>query len=59
MLAGVVAPSLGITFMVLLSAFSGLGVTMETVAMLLGFTIVVQIVIIGYMSSLRPELFGG
>jgi flagellar protein FlaJ len=59
MLAGVVAPSLGITFMVLLSAFSGLGVTIESVAMLLGFTMMIQIVILGYMGSLRPELFGG
>ncbi|MFH0738185.1 MAG: type II secretion system F family protein [Candidatus Micrarchaeota archaeon] len=59
MLGGVVAPSLAITFMVLLSAFGGLGVTMEGVAMMLAVTSLLQIVIIGYMGSLRPELFGG
>jgi pilus assembly protein TadC len=59
MLAGVVAPSLGVTFMVLLSAFGGLGVTLENVAMLLATTSFIQVVILGYMASLRPELFGG
>jgi flagellar protein FlaJ len=59
MLAGVVAPSLGITFMILLSAFSGLGVTMENVAMLIFGASVLQIILIGYMASTRPELFGG
>jgi len=59
MMIGVVAPSLGITFLVLLSAFSGIGVTLETVGMLLGATTVAQVIILGYMGSLRPELFGG
>jgi len=59
MLAGVVAPSLGITFMILLSAFSGLGVTLESVVALVACTCVIQIALIGYMSSTRPDIFGG
>ena len=59
MLGGVVAPSLGITFMILLSAFSGLGVTIENVAVLLMLSSAVQVMMIGYMASIRPELFGG
>jgi pilus assembly protein TadC len=59
MLSGVVAPSLGITFMILLSAFSGLGVTMQSVMVLIVMTSIVQVVMIGYMASTRPDLFGG
>ncbi|MEW6749332.1 MAG: type II secretion system F family protein [Candidatus Micrarchaeota archaeon] len=59
MLGGVVAPSLGITFMILLSAFSGLGVTLENVTVLLLLSSTLQVMMIGYMASMRPELFGG
>jgi len=59
MLGATVAPSLGITFMVLLSAFSGLGVTTETIAMLIGGSAIFQLILMGYMSSTRPEIFGG
>jgi len=59
MLGGIVAPSLGITFMILLPAFSGLGVTLESVFALISATAVLQIAMIGYMSSTRPGLFGG
>jgi flagellar protein FlaJ len=59
MLVASVVPSLGITLMVLLSAFSGLGVDMTTIGILVGGSAVVQIVMIGYMGSTRPELFGG
>ncbi len=59
MLGGVVAPSLGITFMILLSAFSGLGVTMQSVLMLIGATSMLQVIMIGYMAATRPGLFGG
>ena len=59
MLCGVVAPSLGITFMILLSAFSGLGVTMQSVLMLIGATSMLQVIMIGYMAATRPGLFGG
>ncbi len=59
MLAAAVVPSLGITFMVLLSAFSDLGVTVETILMLVGTSAVMQIIMIGYMTTTRPEIFGG
>ncbi len=59
MLVGVVAPSLGITFMILLSAFSGLGVTMESVLLSVVCTSFIQIALIGYMASTRPDIFGG
>ena len=59
MLAATVVPSLGITFLVLLSAFSGLGVTFATLLMLLAGSVLIQVIMIGYMSSTRPEIFGG
>lgn len=59
MLAAAVVPSLGITFLVLLSAFSELGVNMNTIAMLIGASAFMQVVLIGYMSATRPEIFGG
>ncbi len=58
MLVATVVPSLGITFMVLLSAFSGLGVTFTTLVLLLGASVLMQAIMIGYMSSTRPEIFG-
>ncbi len=59
MLVASVVPSLGITLMVLLSAFSGLGVDVTTISLLVGSSAVVQVILIGYMGSTRPELFGG
>ena len=58
MMGAAVVPSLGITFMILLSAFGGLGVTTTTVSMLVGTSVVIQIVMIGYMSISKPEIFG-
>jgi len=59
MMGAAVVPSLGITFLVLLSAFSGLGVSFNTLIMLVGASAALQVVMIGYMSSTRPEVFGG
>lgn len=59
MLCAAVLPSLGITMLVILSAFSGLGVTVETILGLVGLSAFLQIIMIGYMSSTRPEIFGG
>jgi len=52
-------PSLGITFLVLLSAFSGMGITVTRILMLLLFAAIGQITLIGYMSATRPDIFGG
>ncbi|MBI5046880.1 type II secretion system F family protein [Candidatus Micrarchaeota archaeon] len=59
MMIAAVLPTLGITFLVLLSAFSGLGVTMNTVAVLITISAIGQTILIGFMASTRPEIFGG
>jgi flagellar protein FlaJ len=59
MLVAAVVPSLGITFLVLLSAFGELGVDIITVGALVGISALIQIMMIGYMGSTRPEIFGG
>lgn len=59
MLIAAAIPSLGITFLVLLSAFSGMGVSVEKILGLIIGAAIGQIVMIGYMASTRPEIFGG
>jgi pilus assembly protein TadC len=59
MLIAAAIPSLGITFLVLLSAFSGIGVTMDKILMLIIGAAIGQVVLIGYMASSRPDVFGG
>jgi flagellar protein FlaJ len=59
MLVAAAIPSLGITFLVLLSAFSGIGVTMDKILMLIIGSAIGQVVLIGYMASSRPDVFGG
>jgi len=59
MLIAAAIPSLGVTFLVLLSAFSGIGVTMDKILVLIIGSAVGQIVLIGYMASSRPDVFGG
>ncbi len=59
MLVAVVVPSLGVTFMVLLSAFGNVGVSVGSVVGLIAISALAQIAMIGYMSATRPEVFGG
>jgi len=59
MFAAAVLPSLGVTFLVLLSAFSDLGVDVGSVSMLVMSSALIQLMMIGYMSTTRPEIFGG
>ncbi len=59
MISAAVVPSMGITFLVLLSAFSSFGVDIQTISTLVAVSGVIQLVMIGYMSSTRPEIFGG
>jgi hypothetical protein len=59
MFAAAVLPSMGVTFLVLLSAFSDLGVSVQTVSMLVITSAAIQLAMIGYMSTTRPEIFGG
>jgi flagellar protein FlaJ len=53
MLVAAALPSLGITMLVLLSAFSGLGVTIETLGLLVGSSAAMQVIMIGYMRSIQ------
>ncbi|MBI5133357.1 MAG: hypothetical protein HZA83_01455 [Thaumarchaeota archaeon] len=57
MLVAAAVPSLGVTFLVILSAFSGAGITKATLIGLMVAVGFVQIVIIGYANVTRPEVF--
>jgi len=59
LLGAAVLPSLSVTALVILSVFSGLGVTFDLIVTLTLISAIFQIVLIGYMRSTRPELFGG
>lgn len=59
LLGAAAVPSIGIAFLVLLSAFGGIGVDLTTIGALLVGTSLFQIVLIGYISNARPDLFGG
>lgn len=59
MLVAAAIPSLGVTFLILLSAFSGAGIDKSTVLGLMGVSFVAQLIIIGFAQSSRPALFGG
>ncbi len=52
-------PSLGVTFLVLLSSFSGAGINSTTVFMILGMSFFVQFIMLGYSNATRPAIFGG
>lgn len=58
MLIAAAIPSLGVTFLVLLSAFSGAGVNQATIFMVLGASFFAQAAILGYASVTRPSIFG-
>jgi len=54
MLFAVVAPTIGTTLLVVLSAMTGSSVTAFTFAMLIGSSVMVQIILIGFVKSRRP-----
>lgn len=54
MLFAVVAPTIGTTLLVVLSAMTGSAVTAFTFAMLIGSSVMVQIFLIGFVKSRRP-----
>jgi flagellar protein FlaJ len=58
MLVAAAIPSLGLTFFILLSTFSGVGVTIETIWTLIVISVLAQLAIIGYMIKTRPEIVG-
>ncbi len=59
MMIAAAVPSLGITFLILLSSFSGVGIDATTIYLLLGGSVFMQIAIIGFVSTSRPEVIGG
>ncbi|MBI4174844.1 MAG: type II secretion system F family protein [Candidatus Aenigmarchaeota archaeon] len=56
MMAGIVIPSLGITFLVVLSSFSGIPVTETMFWIILAFLLVFQFMFLGMIKSKRPNL---
>ncbi len=52
-------PSLGVTFLVLLSSFGGAGVDSLTVFGILGVSFFTQGIMLGYVNATRPAIFGG
>lgn len=56
MMLGVVVPSLGITFLMILSSFSGLPVTKTLLIMILIMLAVFQFSFIGFIKSRRPSI---
>ncbi len=57
MLVAAALPSLGVTFLILLSTFSGAGVSIVTISAMIIVSAVVQIAIIGYVNTARPDIF--
>ncbi len=57
MLTAAAIPSLGITFFIVLSAFGGMGVDERTIAMIVGSSLVAQMVLIGFVNSGRPAVY--
>ena len=59
LMVAAVVPSIGVTFLVLLSAFGSFEIRTSTLIFLVSISAVMQLVLIGYMSVGRPEIFGG
>ena len=59
LLVAAAIPSLGTTFLILLSVFSGAGIESSSIIMLVFVSFVIEIVIIGYAHATRPAVFGG
>jgi flagellar protein FlaJ len=54
MLFAVAIPTIGITFLIILSSFAGMGITEITLLMFISMAIIVQFVMIGFVKSRRP-----
>lgn len=57
MLSAAAIPSLGVTFLTILSAFSGAGIGNETFLLLFLFSAAVQLMLIGYIQVSRPNIY--
>jgi pilus assembly protein TadC len=57
MLSAAAIPSMGVTFLIVLSAFGGMGVSDALILAVVGASLLLQLVIIGYMNSARPAVY--
>lgn len=57
MLIAAAIPSIGVTFLIILSTFSGIGIDEQTIFMILIFSSVLQILMMGYVKSVRPVIY--
>lgn len=57
MLSAAALPSLGITFLVILSAFGGTGVNEQLITTMVAGSLFFQLVLIGYVNSERPVIY--
>ncbi len=57
MLSAAAIPSMGITFLIILSAFGGAGINEITLLEVVAASLLLQIVLIGYMKSGRPAVY--
>ncbi|MCD6403332.1 MAG: type II secretion system F family protein [Candidatus Aenigmarchaeota archaeon] len=56
MMLGVIVPSLGITFLMIISSFTGLPITKDTFILILIFLVVFQFNFLGFIKSRRPAV---
>ncbi len=57
MLGAAAVPSMGITFLIVLSAFGGIGISEATVAGVVVGSLILQLVLIGFVKSGRPAVY--
>lgn len=57
MLIAAAIPSMGITFMIILSAFGGIGVNEQLIALIVSGSLLMQLVLIGFVNSGRPTVY--
>jgi flagellar protein FlaJ len=57
MLIAAAIPSIGVTFLIILSTFSGIGINEQTIFVILLFSAMLQLVLIGYVKSVRPVIY--
>ncbi|VVB98063.1 Type II secretion system (T2SS), protein F [uncultured archaeon] len=57
MLSAAAIPSMGMTFLIVLSAFGGIGVNESLILAIIGGSLLFQLVLIGFMNSGRPAVY--
>jgi pilus assembly protein TadC len=57
MLTSAAMPSIGVTFLIILSTFSGAGINEQTIFSVIGASFVLQMMLIGYIRGVRPVIY--